>query len=75
MEELKKRIYDSLNETNLGIKNDLDKVFYMLEEYEKKIKIYEDYFEENSVDAIENKLEPYYEALAKLYDEEETPTK
>lgn len=41
----------------------------LIVEQSNEIKEYEQYFEENSIEAIEKKFEPYYEALAKLYDE------
>lgn len=36
----------------------------------KQIDEYECYFEENSVEAIEKKMEPYYEEMAKLMEED-----
>ncbi len=39
-------------------------------EQAEKINQYEKYFEENSVEAIQNKMEPYGEALTKLLEED-----
>lgn len=37
----------------------------------ERIQAYEEYFKENSIEEMEKKLEPYYEAMEKFYNEEE----
>lgn len=37
----------------------------------ERIQAYEEYFKENGIEEMEKKLGPYYEAMAKFYNEEE----
>lgn len=47
----------------------VDDVNWLIEQAEK-VDVYEEYFKENSVEEIEGKMQPYYEEMAKLMEDD-----
>ncbi|MFK3936500.1 hypothetical protein ACI2JA_03155 [Alkalihalobacillus sp. NPDC078783] len=57
--------------------DDSDAIMAEIRDVFRRLKVYEDYIEDNSVESMQKKMEPYYEALDETlresgyYDEEE----